>query len=36
LLEVVKVERRDEAFPYVVDTVRNFISLGLLEIKEVK
>jgi PqqD family protein of HPr-rel-A system len=34
LLETVTIECRDEAFPYVVDTVRNFLSLGLLEIKE--
>ncbi|MER2506218.1 MAG: HPr-rel-A system PqqD family peptide chaperone [Azonexus sp.] len=34
LREVVTVERHDETFPYVVDTVRNFVSLELLEIKE--
>lgn len=34
LLEVVTIERRDEVFPYVVDTVSNFVSLGLLEISE--
>jgi PqqD family protein of HPr-rel-A system len=34
LLQVVTVERRDEVFPYVVETVRNFVSLGLLEIEE--
>lgn len=34
LLEVVTVEGREEAFPYVVNTVRNFASLGLLQIKE--
>ena len=34
LLEAVTIEHRDDAFHYVVDTVRNFVSLGLLEIEE--
>lgn len=34
LLEAVTIDHRDDAFPYVVDAVRNFVSLGLLEIEE--
>jgi hypothetical protein len=35
LLEMVIVEHREEVFPYVVNSVRNFVSMGLLEIKEI-
>jgi hypothetical protein len=34
LFEAVTIECRDEAYAYVVNAVRNFASLGLLEIKE--
>lgn len=34
LLEMVIVEYCEEVFPYVVNSVRNFVSMGLLEIKD--
>ncbi len=34
LLEMVIVEHCEEVFPYVVNSVRNFVSMGLLEIKD--
>lgn len=34
LLETVAIERRNEVFPYVVNSVQSFVSMGLLEIKE--
>lgn len=35
LLETVMLEHREEVFPYVVNAVRNFLLMGLLEIKEI-
>ena len=34
LFEAVTIDRHEETFPYVVNSVRNFVSLELLEINE--